>query len=68
MMMRPSNGPMPDNAASAYAPLTLLVANQPTPAVTDINTAGTALPLKPKAIRPSTIWGTPWSGPRADRK
>jgi hypothetical protein len=42
------------------------VANQPTPAVIDMNTAGTALPLKPKLSRPSTIWGTPCSGPRAD--
>ena len=57
-----------EQRGSAYAPLTLLVANQPTPAVTDISTAGTALPLNPKASRPSTICGTPCSGPRADRK
>ena len=43
----PSSGAMPNSVASANAPLTLLVANQPTPAVTDISTAGTALPLNP---------------------
>ena len=58
---------MPNSVASAKAPLTLLVANQPTPAVTDISTAGTALPLNPNAKRPNTICGTPCSGPRADR-
>ena len=52
---------------SAKAPLTLLVANQPSPAVTDISTAGTALPLNPNGSRPSTICGTPCNGPRADR-
>ena len=68
MMTSASSGPMPNSVDSANAPLTLLVANQPTPAVTDISTAGTALPLKPNAMRPSTICGTPCSGPRADRK
>ena len=67
-MISAGSGPMPNSAASAYAPLTLLVANQPTPAVTDISVAGRALPRNPKLSRPNTICGTPCSGPRADRK
>ncbi len=68
MMIRPTSGPKPNRVDSANAPLMLLVANHPTPAATDISTAGTALPLKPNAIRPSTICGTPCSGSRADSR
>src|SRR5439155_9880401 len=52
---------------SARAPDTLLTANQPMPAVTDCRPAGRMLPQKPKGIRESTICGTPYRGPRADR-
>ena len=62
-----SSGPMWNSVDSANAPLTLLVANHPTPAVIDISRAGTTLPLNPNGSRPSTICGTPCSGPRADR-
>lgn len=64
---RAGSGPMPNRVESAKAPLTLLVANQPTPAVIDIRVDGTALPLNPNGRRPNTIWGTPCRGPRADR-
>ena len=55
----------PSRAFSAKAPLTLLTANQPTPATRALRPAGRALPRKPKPIRDSTICGTPNSGPRA---
>ncbi len=58
----------PSSALSANAPLTLLTANQPTPATSALMPAGRTLPRKPKPIRDSTICGTPNSGPRADRK
>lgn len=50
-----STGPIWNSVDRANAPpLTLLVANQPTPpAVTDINTAGTTLPLNPNATGPA---------------
>src|SRR6202011_1670691 len=57
----------PSNADSAKAPLTLLTANHPTPAVMDIRPAGRMLPRKPKAERPCTIWGTPNLGPQLER-
>jgi hypothetical protein len=44
---------------SASAPLTLLTANQPMPAMTAFSPAGSALPHQPKEIRESTICGTP---------
>ena len=68
MMTSPASGAKPNSVDNAKAPLTLLVANHPTPAVIDINTAGTALPLNPKANRAMTIWGTPCSGPRAESR
>ena len=68
MTISPTSGPKPNNVDNAKAPLTLFVANQPTPAVIDISTAGSALPLNPNAERANTICGTPCSGPRADRK
>jgi hypothetical protein len=43
----------------ASAPLTLLTANQPMPAMTALSPAGSALPYQPNAMRESTIWGTP---------
>ena len=58
----------PSSALSANAPLTLLTANQPTPATSELMPAGRMLPRKPKPIRDSTICGTPNSGPRAARK
>src|SRR5215471_21743437 len=53
------------SAFSANAPLTLLTANQPTPATRELIPAGRMLPSLPKPIRDSTICGTPNSGPRA---
>ena len=49
----------PVRLVSAKAPLTLLTANQPTPAITDISAAGNRFPRYPKAARPRTICGTP---------
>src|SRR6476661_2608946 len=51
---------------SASAPLTLLTANQPMPAMTALSPAGSALPNQPNEMRESTICGTPYSGPRAE--
>ena len=42
---RASSGAMPNSVDNANAALMLLVANQPTPAVTDISVEGSALPL-----------------------
>ncbi len=50
----------------ASAPLTLLTANQPTPATIALSPAGSALPNQPKPIRDRIICGTPNAGPRAD--
>ncbi len=49
----------------ARAPLTLLTANQPMPAVTDCSPAGSTLPHQPNGTRLSTICETPSLGPRA---
>ena len=65
MMSRQSFEFQPSSAFSANAPLTLLTANQPMPATTELMPAGRMLPRKPKPIRDSTICGTPNSGPRA---
>src|SRR6476469_8117028 len=50
----------------ARAPLTLLTANQPMPAMIALSPAGSALPNQPNEMRESTICGTPYSGPRAE--
>ena len=55
------------SALSANAPLTLLTANQPTPATSELTPAGKMLPRNPNPIRDSTICGTPYNGPRAAR-
>ena len=47
------------SAFSAKAPLTLLTANQPTPATSELMPAGRMLPRKPNPSRDSTICGTP---------
>ena len=52
MIISASSGPMWNRVESANAPLTLLVANQPTPAVTDISTAGTGVALEPECQAP----------------
>ena len=52
---------------SASAPLTLLTANQPIPAITELITAGRALPQKPNAEREATICGRPVRGPIVER-
>ena len=52
---------------SANVPLTELTANQPMPPVIDMIPAGRMLPRKPNGARLSTICGTPYCGPRADR-
>src|SRR5215469_15494544 len=57
----------PSSALSANAPLTLLTANQPTPATRELIPAGRILPSLPKLIRDSTICGTPNNGPRSAR-
>ncbi len=62
---QPTTG-SPVSADSANDPLTLLTANHPTPAISDIRAAGRALPRWPNAALLSTICGTPRSGPRED--
>ena len=54
------------NVFRANAPLTLLTANQPMPAVTLFNPAGNQLPRKPNGMREAIICGTPNFGPWAD--
>src|ERR1700746_2612578 len=65
MISRHSGLGQPSSAFSANAPLTLLTANQPMPATTELIPAGKILPRKPKPIRDKTICGTPYLGPRA---
>ncbi len=55
------------SAPSAWAPNTLLMANQPTPAK-NASTAGTTLPSRPKARREITICGMPKRGPPRDSR
>src|SRR4029077_7845331 len=52
----------PNRALSANAPLTLLTANQPTPATSALTPAGRMLPNPQKPIWDITISGTPNSG------
>src|SRR5262249_9553772 len=68
MIARHSALGQPSSALSANAPLTLLTANQPTPATSALTPAGKMLPRKPNPIRDNTICGTPYNGPRAARK
>jgi hypothetical protein len=54
--------------SSAKAPLTLLTATQPAPAVRTCSPAGSRLPKKPKPARLSTIWATPRRGPMTESR
>ncbi len=59
-------GRPPTRALRASAPLMLFTANQPTPAMTAFNPAGRTLPRKPKPVRLSTIWHSPFTGPQLE--
>src|SRR5450631_4582624 len=67
MIVRHSAFGMCVKVFSANAPLTLLTANQPMPAVTLFNPAGSQLPRKPNGMRDAIICGTPNFGPWADK-
>lgn len=64
---REGSGRSPVSVLSAKAALTLLTANQPTPATSAFTPAGSRFPLNPKENRPIAICGTPNLGPSSER-
>lgn len=64
---REGRGRRPVSVLRAKAALTLLTANQPTPATSAFTPEGSRLPRKPKEKRPIAICGTPKRGPSRDR-